>query len=46
MHWLSVISTICWATVGLAWLAGAIYNAGRAPRVQRKRMSLSSGWPA
>jgi hypothetical protein len=34
-HWLPVMTvTICWGLFGLVWLAGAIYNSGRAPAVR------------
>ncbi|MGH3852376.1 MAG: methyltransferase family protein [Pseudonocardiaceae bacterium] len=43
-HWLPAITvTICWALFALVWLAGAIYNARRAPAV-RERSSAAAQW--
>jgi protein-S-isoprenylcysteine O-methyltransferase Ste14 len=32
----SVIVVACWGTVGVVWIAGAIYNARRGPRVRER----------
>jgi protein-S-isoprenylcysteine O-methyltransferase Ste14 len=40
-HWLAVISlTLCWGLFVLAWVAGAVYNARRAPAVRQRGESV------
>jgi protein-S-isoprenylcysteine O-methyltransferase Ste14 len=35
----SVVLAVCWGAVGVVWVAGALYNARRGPRVRER-----SGW--
>ncbi|MGH3550001.1 MAG: methyltransferase family protein [Pseudonocardiaceae bacterium] len=43
-HWLPALTvTVCWGLFALVWLAGAIYNARRAPAV-RERSAIIPVW--